>query len=127
MLPWTHTWSSLSIYDPIGTSDKELDKLISSNPRTKEEFEALSSRIVEYIIKRHQSKPLYALFAEHLAKELVTPLKDVEVRKVASSLTTVANEKQREAKDKTSGKKKKAAKPTLGSAKVSNKYVPFLL
>lgn len=111
----------------VGTSDKELDKIISSNPRTKEEFEALSSRIVEYIIKRHQSKPLYAMFVEHLAKELVAPLKDVETRKVASSLTTLANEKQREAKDKASGKKKKAAKPTLGSAKVASKCVFLIL
>ncbi|TDL25539.1 translation initiation factor eIF3 subunit [Rickenella mellea] len=106
-----------------GTSDKELDKLVSENPRTKEEFQAFSSRIVEYIIKRHQNKPLYASFIEHHVRELALPLKDVEVRKVASSLTTLANEKQKEAKDKASGKKKpKAAnKPGLGAVKAVSK------
>lgn len=56
-------------------------------------------------------------------RELAAPLKDVEVRKAASGLTTLANEKQKEAKDKASGKKK-AAKPagkTLGAAKVVGK------
>ncbi|KAH9033323.1 hypothetical protein EDB84DRAFT_1488962, partial [Lactarius hengduanensis] len=48
------------------------------------------------------------------------PLRDVDVRKAASGLTTlVANEKQR---GKTSGKKPKAAaKPVLGASKVGNK------
>ncbi|KAH9041677.1 hypothetical protein EDB84DRAFT_1461370 [Lactarius hengduanensis] len=48
------------------------------------------------------------------------PLRDVDVRKAASGLTTLANERQRE---KTSGKKKPkaAAKPVLGASKVGNK------
>ncbi len=51
------------------------------------------------------------------------PLKDVEVRKVASGLTTLANEKQKEQRDKAGGKKKAktAAKPTLGVAKAGSK------
>ena len=73
------------------------------------------------MIKRHASKPLYAAFIEQLAREVAQPLKDVEVRKVASGLTTLANEKQKEAKDKASGKKKKAGKPVLGGAKTVNK------
>jgi translation initiation factor 3 subunit J len=52
-------------------------------------------------------------------------LKDVEVRKVASGLTTLANEKQKEQRDKASGKKKvkpkSVMKPVLGSSKVSSK------
>jgi translation initiation factor 3 subunit J len=49
------------------------------------------------------------------------PLKDVEVRKAASGLTTLANEKQREQRDKASGKKKPKAvsKPALGGLKGS--------
>ncbi|KAH9033333.1 hypothetical protein EDB84DRAFT_1489028 [Lactarius hengduanensis] len=47
------------------------------------------------------------------------PLRDVDVRKAASGLTTLANEKQQ---GKTSGKKPKAAaKPVLGASKVGNK------
>ncbi len=109
----------------IGSSSKELDSLISAQPRTKEDFVDLSSRIIEFIIKQHQNKPLYATFVEHHVRELAMPLKDVEVRKAASGLTTLANEKQKEQRDKTSGKKKGkgAAKPALGAAKVANKFV----
>ncbi|KAF5391590.1 hypothetical protein D9757_002541 [Collybiopsis confluens] len=101
---------------------KDLDLLISFQPRTKEDFIKLSSMIIELVIKRHQSKPLYPTFVEHHVRELAAPLKDVEVRKAASGLTTLANEKQKEARDKASGKKKKTgAKPTLGSVKVSSR------
>ncbi|RXW15047.1 hypothetical protein EST38_g10805 [Candolleomyces aberdarensis] len=104
-----------------GSKNAELDALISAQPRTKEDFQKLSSQIFEYIIKRHQSKPLYASFVEQLARDISQPLKDVEVRKVASNLTTLSNEKQKEQKDKASGKKKKVAKPILGGSKVSGK------
>ena len=57
------------------------------------------------------------------------PLKDVEVRKVASGLTTLANEKQKEQRDKASGKKKPkaASKPGLSGVKPSSKYESSLL
>lgn len=108
-----------------GTSNKELDSLITFEPRTKEDFQKFSRLIIEYIVKRQENKPLYASFVEHHARELAAPLKDVEVRKVASGLTTLANEKQKEQRDKASGKKKTkaAAKPTLGSAKALTKWV----
>ncbi|TCD71982.1 Translation initiation factor 3 subunit J component [Steccherinum ochraceum] len=106
-----------------GTSSSELDSLISAQPRTKEDFVKLSDNIFKYIINRHADKPLYAAFVEHHAKALAAPLRDVEVRKVASGLTTLANEKQKEARDKASGKKKPktAAKPALGAAKASSR------
>jgi len=107
-----------------GTSNKDLDSLISFQPRTKEDFNKLSSMIIEFVIKRHQNKPLYPAFVEHHVRELAVPLKDVEVRKAASGLTTLANEKQKEAKDKTGGKKKGkgAAKPALGGLKTASKF-----
>ena len=85
--------------------------------------------IIEVVIKRHQGKPLYAQFVEHHVRELAAPLRDVEVRKAASGLTTLANEKQKEQRDKASGKKKPktVAKPTLGAAKPSSKCVAFPL
>lgn len=115
--------------DPrTGSSSQDLDVLLSANPRTKEEFQALSAQIVEIVIKRHQDKPLYPLFVEHHVRQLAEPLRDVEVRKAASGLTTLANEKQKEQRDKASGKKKpkSTAKPVLGAAKVSNRYVSLL-
>jgi len=106
-----------------GTSSSELDSLISFQPRTKEDFQKLSDWIIEFVVKRHQSKPLYHAFVEQHARALALPLKDVEVRKVASGLTTLANEKQKEARDKASGKKKPKAtnKPGLAGAKVSSR------
>ncbi|KAG6821308.1 hypothetical protein H0H93_000169 [Arthromyces matolae] len=107
-----------------GTSSAELDSLISFQPRTKEDFQLFSSRIIEYIIKRHQNKPLYASFVEHHVRELAQPLKDVEVRKAASGLTTLANEKQKDQREKASGKKKSkgASKPALGVTKTAAKH-----
>lgn len=69
------------------------------------------------------------MFLEHHVRELSSSLKDIEVRKIASVLTTLANEKQKEQRDKASGKKKVkgAAKPVLGGLKAVNKYVKFLL
>ena len=113
----------------LGSSSKELDALISADPRTKEDFQALSAQIIEFVIKRHQNKPLYPSFVEYHVRQLAEPLKDVEVRKAASSLTTLANEKQKEQRDKAAGKKKpkSAVRPTLGAAKVSGKCVPVSL
>ena len=74
----------------VGTSSKELDWLISAQPRTKDDFVEFSDKIIEYIIKRHQGKPLYAAFLEHHVRELAMPLRDVEVRKVASALRVKA-------------------------------------
>jgi len=107
----------------LGTSNKDLDSLISFQPRTKEDFVELSNRIYEFVIKRHSTKPLYTTFLEHHVRTLAVPLKDVEVRKVASGLTTLANEKQKEQRDKASGKKKPktAAKPALGASKPSSR------
>jgi len=106
-----------------GTSSSELDSLISFQPRTKEDFQTLSDRIIEFITKRHESKPLYHTFVEHHARALSAPLKDVEVRKVASGLTTLANEKQKEQRDRASNKKKPkaAGKPALGGTKSAAK------
>lgn len=113
----------LSWLRSVGTSNKDLDSILSFNPRTKEDFISLSNKIIDLIIKRHQDKPLYATFVEHHARQLAAPLKDVEVRKAASGLTTLANEKQKEQREKASGKKKPkaAAKPGLGAAKVGGK------
>jgi translation initiation factor 3 subunit J len=107
----------------VGSSDADLDKILKSTPKTKEDFVALSDAIIAHVIKRHQDKPLYANFVEHHVRALATPLRDVDVRKAASGLTTLANEKQREQRDKASGKKKpkSTGKPVLGASKLGNK------
>ncbi|KAH9041693.1 translation initiation factor eIF3 subunit, partial [Lactarius pseudohatsudake] len=102
------------------SADADLDNIPKSSPSSKEDFVALSEAIIAYIVKRHQDKPLYSTFVEHHVRALAMPLRDVDVRKAASGLTTLANERQRE---KTNGKKKPkaAAKPVLAASKVGNK------
>ena len=106
-----------------GTSSSELDALLSFNPKTKEQFVEHSNRIIQLITKRLEGKPLYPAFVEAHIKALAGPLTDVETRKAASGLTTLANEKQKDARDKASGKKKakSANKPGLGAVKGSTK------
>lgn len=115
-----HAWLC---YCAAGSSDADLDEILKSTPKTKEDFIALSDAIVAHVVKRHQDKPLYATFVEHHVRALAAPLRDVDVRKAASGLTTLANEKQREQREKASGKKKpkSAGKPILGASKVGNK------
>ncbi|KAF9778998.1 translation initiation factor eIF3 subunit [Thelephora terrestris] len=104
----------------FGTDSSDIRSILTANPKTKEDFIVLSRQIFELAIKRHQDKPLYAAFVEAHAKVLADPLRDVEIKKVASGLTALANEKQKEAKDK--GKsKKKPPKPALGSTKALGK------
>ncbi|KAF8271182.1 hypothetical protein EI94DRAFT_1797358 [Lactarius quietus] len=97
-----------------GGSEADYDEDAVLNPREKARLRrSASSRPIS-------DKPLYATFVEHHARALAQPLRDVDVRKAASGLTTLANEKQRE---KASGKKKpkSTAKPVLGASKVGNK------
>jgi len=105
-----------------GAQSAEIQGITSLNPKTKDEFTELSDRLIE-LIQRHQDKPLYSTFVELHVRALAQPLKDVDVRKAASALTTLANEKQKEQRDKASGKKKPkaTAKPGLGGAKSSSK------
>ncbi len=105
----------------LGSSDADLDSILKSTPKSKEDFVALSDAIITHIVKRHQDKPLYTTFVEHHVRALAAPLRDVDVRKAASGLTTLSNEKQREQREKLSGKKKpkSAGKPALGASKLN--------
>lgn len=94
------------------TTDDPFSQRCSTLP----EFEALSATISELLVAKHGTHPLYAKFVESLVKGVCEPLKDNETRKAASGLTTLANEKQKAAKEATS-KKKKPGKPALGATK----------
>ena len=73
------------------------------------------------VIAKHSSNPLFASFAESLAKDICESLNAVQTRKVSSSLSVLGNTKQAEERDKASGKKKGASKPKLGGAKTINR------
>jgi len=99
----------------------ELEEIVKANPKTKEEFQQLSTLIYERLIKPHESKPLFATFVELHVRELAQSLRDVDVRRAASALTTLANEKIKEKQQTGKKKTKAAAKPILGAAKTVNK------
>ena len=105
------------------SSSANFDSLLGENPRTKEEFEAFSQKVYNMIIKPHVNKPLYAGFVETHVRQLCEPLKDSDIRKAASGLTTLASMKQQKAKDKPSGKKKPKVGVTVGEVKGPAKHV----
>ncbi|RKP10043.1 eukaryotic translation initiation factor 3 subunit J [Thamnocephalis sphaerospora] len=103
--------NATDMFRGVSVQDREAaDKIASANPKSKEEFEAFKKALVERI-EMFKSQRAYPTFVENLTTELARGLKDVDVRKVASALTRIANEKQRESKDK--GKKKATKKPSV--------------
>jgi len=85
----------------------------SENPlKTKEDFDQYEKLLSEMILNGKASK-LYPGFIENLVRTICEPLKDVELRKITSVLTAVANEKQRAAKAATKGKSKGSKKTNV--------------
>ncbi|KAK2609021.1 Translation initiation factor 3 subunit J component [Conoideocrella luteorostrata] len=80
------------------------------NPQTKKQFELMRTTLAP-IINGNTKKAHYGLFLEEFAKDLAKELSSDQVKKVASALTRLSNEKMKEEKasDK-GGKKTKAAK-----------------
>ncbi|KAN0059666.1 Translation initiation factor 3 subunit J component [Thecaphora frezii] len=106
------------------SDDDGVAKLKSSNPSSKEDWEAFSNLIYTELIKKHAAKPGFDKhFVPHLLRNLCTSLRDVDVRKASTLLKEIAEEKvkaEKEAK-RTGGQKKAAAKPkTVGTASAKN-------
>ena len=100
------------------------DALFESNAQSKDELAALAERLAERIHTSYGSRPLYAELVESLVKQLCMPLKDLQVRKASSALSTLANEMQAAQRATAKGgKKKAAAKPTLSAPRGGVAYV----
>jgi len=82
--------------------DSPLDKI---NPKSKEEFDEFAKLLVERI-RKHEKHSMYPNFINEFVRELCLPLKDADVRKVANTLSTLANEKQKQIREKEKPKKK---------------------
>ncbi|MBW0464546.1 hypothetical protein O181_004261 [Austropuccinia psidii MF-1] len=106
--------------DAVISSNNSEDPL-KLNPKTKEDFEAMSIALAQLIISKHGNKPLYPTFLEHFFRQLAGPLSDVQTRKTASILTTFSNEKQRLLKDSKKTKGKVRPVLTAGSAATVSK------
>ncbi|CAO3650961.1 unnamed protein product [Cunninghamella echinulata] len=102
------------LFAGVSVSKPEGGSLESMKPKTRVEFENYRKQLSEMIVANSKSMH-YAHFVDQLVRELCVPMKDMDVRKAASTLTALANDKQRQAKEATKASKKKT-KPTLVAA-----------
>ncbi|OTB05980.1 hypothetical protein M426DRAFT_10117 [Hypoxylon sp. CI-4A] len=103
--------------DPTKTVD--LSTLPLFNPQTKTQFENLRNTIVP-IIGGNSKKAHYGLFLQEFAKQLAKDLPSDQIKKVASTLTALSNEKMKEEKASDKGGKKTKAQKTK-TALVTNR------
>lgn len=94
--------------DPTNTVD--LAALPIFDPKTKLQFEKLRDTLVP-LVAGNSKKAHYVLFLQEFAKQIAKDLPSDQIKKVASSLTALSNEKLKEEKAaEKGGKKSKAAK-----------------
>ncbi|PWI67611.1 hypothetical protein PCL_02965 [Purpureocillium lilacinum] len=94
--------------DPTNTVN--LNALPLFNPQTKKQFEQMRTTLAP-IISGNGKKAHYGLFLEEFVRELAKEMNSDQVKKVASALTRLSNEKMKEEKAaEKGGKKSKAAK-----------------
>lgn len=103
--------------DPTKTVD--LSALPLFKPATKLQFEQLRN-VLGPIVASNAKKAHYTLFLQEFSKQLAKDLPSDQIKKIASTLTALSNEKMKEEKaaDK-GGKKTKAAKTKTSLAGVS--------
>jgi len=116
--------------DPVEHRRRELESdlrsaadLVGDSPlalsqfplNSKNDYESLAAAL-NALLMPHAHKPYYTVFVQSLLRSLTAPLPSEEVRKCATILSRLANEKQSQEKAaQRSGKKTKAAaKPGLG-------------
>ena len=94
--------------DPSSTVD--LSSLPLFNPNTKDQFSNLRDALVP-LFAANSKKAQYTLFMQEFSKQIVKDLPSEQIKKIASGLTTLSNEKMKEEKAaEKGGKKTKAAK-----------------
>jgi len=95
--------------DPTVTID--LASLPLFDPKSKTQFEALRETLIPVISKNSQ-KAHYVLFLQELTKQLAKDLPSDQIKKIASGLTALSNEKMKEEKQADKGGKKSKAQKT---------------
>lgn len=101
----------VTLRDPNDPSKTlELSSLPIFNPSSREQFAQLRETLTPLVANNHK-KAAYPLFATEFIKNISKDLPAEQIKKIASALTTLSNEKMKEEKaaDK-GGKKTKAAK-----------------
>lgn len=94
--------------DPTKAID--LSSLSIFNPNTKDQFLKLRETLVP-LLTANTKKAHYTLFLQEFTKQIAKELPSDQIKKIASGLTTLSNEKMKEEKAaEKGGKKSKAAK-----------------
>lgn len=93
--------------DPTQTVD--LTALPLFDPRTKAQFELLRDTLIP-VVGKNSSKAHYVLFLQEFTKQLSKDLPSNEIKKIASTLTALSNERMKEEKAASNPKKSKAQK-----------------
>ncbi|RDL34628.1 Eukaryotic translation initiation factor 3 subunit J [Venustampulla echinocandica] len=95
--------------DPAATVD--LTALPLFDPKTKLQFEKMRDTLVP-LIGGNNKKAHYTLFLQDFAKQLAKDLPSDQIKKIASTLTALGNEKMKEEKLAEKGGKKSKAQKT---------------
>ncbi|CEQ39918.1 SPOSA6832_01488, partial [Sporobolomyces salmonicolor] len=90
------------------------DDPLSMNCKTKEDFDVLAQAVSDSLIDKHASSPHFAAFVEQLTRQLASPLRLEELKKVRVSIAKAVEEKEKAAKNAGKGAGGKAA---LGGGK----------
>ncbi len=94
--------------DPSNSID--LSSLPLFNPSTKDQFLKLRETVVP-LLASNSKKAQYTMFVQEFTKQIVKDLPGEQIKKIASGLTTLSNERMKEEKAaEKGGKKTKAAK-----------------
>ncbi|KAI9739813.1 MAG: Translation initiation factor 3 subunit J component [Cirrosporium novae-zelandiae] len=96
------------------TNSINLSAMPLFNPTTKDQFTKLRETLVP-ILTANQAKPQYSLFLPEFTKALAKDLSSEQIKKIASNLTALSNEKMREEKAAEKGNKKSKASKTKAS------------
>jgi translation initiation factor 3 subunit J len=96
--------------DSDPTKAVDLSALSLFNPKTKDDFSKLRETLVPLLVN-NTKKAHYTIFLQEFAKQIAKDLPSEQIKKIASGLTTLSNEKMKEEKaTEKGGKKSKAAK-----------------
>jgi translation initiation factor 3 subunit J len=107
----TKTVTLADAKDPMSHIDLATMPLF--NPKTKEQFTKLRDTLIP-LITANAKHAQYTLFMQEFTKQLCKELPSDQIKKIASGLTTLSNEKMKEEKAlEKGGKKKKAATKTV--------------
>ena len=88
----------------------DLSSLPLFSPNTKDQFVQLRETVAP-LLAANSKKAQYVLFMQEFTKQVVKDLPSDHIKKIASSLTTLSNERMKEEKAaERGGKKTKAAK-----------------